>query len=342
MDIDSTGPPSFGNRFILVAADGRNAFWRYLLTLAVVLGFVIVGALPLTVLIAAKQIFTVEEMTPARLGVSSTAWLALNLIPFLTGLIGLLICTRYIHGRRISTLVTPSVRVNWRKVLFAAGVWGTLLALLECVNYAIDPLSYRLSLDLAGFVPLLLVSLTLLPIQTSLEELLFRGYLMQGIGLATRRGWVALITTSIVFGVMHLANPEVSAYGIGEMLPFYIAMGALLGLTVLFDEGVEIALGLHAANNIYTAVLVNYSNSVIPTSAVFTADNLDTTTGLFLWCLMAGLFLIIVARKYGWTDAAEKLGRIGFREVGSDDSRDVTPTDPAAPDPVPPPDDREP
>lgn len=347
MEMDSIRSTSFGNRFILAAAEGSNQFWRYLVTLVTVLGFALVGAMPLMVIIASKHIARVEDLTFDRLGVSSTMWLTLNLIPFVAGTIGLLLCLQHIHGRRIVTLITPRPRVDWKKLLFAAGLWTVLLALLELVNYLGAPSNYTISFDPSAFLPLLLVSLLLLPIQTSMEELLFRGYLMQGIGLLTRRGWVALVVTSVLFGAMHMSNPEVRAYGVGQMLPFYIGMGALLGLAVLFDEGLEIALGLHAANNIYTAVLVNYSNSAIPTSSLFTASNIDTTAGLLTWYLAAGLFLVIVARKYRWTNSLEKFGRIEIyqeiqildldeSDVGAGEAhvRDV-------PEPVPP-DDREP
>ncbi len=53
----------------------------------------------------------------------------------------------------------------------------------------------------------------LLPIQTSAEEYLFRGYLMQGIGIISGNRWLPLILTSLAFGLMHYANPEIAKFG---------------------------------------------------------------------------------------------------------------------------------
>jgi membrane protease YdiL (CAAX protease family) len=46
-------------------------------------------------------------------------------------------------------------------------------------------------------------------IQASAEELLFRGYLLQGTGLVTRRTVLLTVVNGVLFAVLHLSNPEV-------------------------------------------------------------------------------------------------------------------------------------
>ena len=78
---------------------------------------------------------------------------------------------------------------------------------------------------------------------------------MQGFGNLARNKWFPLVMTSLVFGLMHIFNPEVSKMGY-IVLVYYIGTGLFLGLMTLMDEGLELALGFHAANNLIGALLV--------------------------------------------------------------------------------------
>ena len=64
------------------------------------------------------------------------------------------------------------------------------------------------------------------------EELLFRGYLTQAFGLPGGF-WAAWLVPGVWFGLLHFANPEVSAYGVLMTMPIYIDMGLLLGWVTL-------------------------------------------------------------------------------------------------------------
>ena len=88
-----------------------------------------------------------------------------------------------------------------------------------------------------------------------------RGYLMQGIGLMSGKRWVPLVTTSMIFGLLHFFNPEVEKLGYGIMV-YYIGTGFFLGILTLMDEGLELAIGFHAANNLFTALLVKPNRSI--------------------------------------------------------------------------------
>ncbi|MCL4561859.1 MAG: hypothetical protein M1281_14780, partial [Chloroflexi bacterium] len=41
------------------------------------------------------------------------------------------------------------------------------------------------------------------------------------------------------------------------------------------DGRLELALGLHAANNLFTALFANYTGTVMPTPSLFTVNTLD-------------------------------------------------------------------
>ena len=73
--------------------------------------------------------------------------------------------------------------------------------------------------------------------------------------------WFPLIMTSILFGLMHGLNPEVKEFGLLTMMPQYILFGLIFGIITILDDGIEAAMGAHAANNIFLCIMV--TNKVI-------------------------------------------------------------------------------
>ena len=146
---------------------------------------------------------------------------------------------------------------------------------------------------------------------TEVEEKhpLFRGYLMQGLGVLAKNRWLPLIFTSTLFGLMHIANPEIGKLGYMLMV-YYIGTGFLLGIMTLMDEGLELALGFHAANNLIAALLLTadwtafQTNSILKDISVPEMSNLEVFFPVFV---IYPLILIVFSKKYQWTDWKEKL-----------------------------------
>lgn len=141
-----------------------------------------------------------------------------------------------------------------------------------------------------------------------MEEVLFRGYLMQGFGTWFKKGFVALILTSVIFGLLHGANPEVEKLGWITMV-YYIGTGLLLGIFVLMDEGIELSLGFHAANNILAAILVTANWAAFQTEALF-IDISEPSVDFEFFLPVLVLYPIIIyvfAQKYGWSNWKGKL-----------------------------------
>jgi membrane protease YdiL (CAAX protease family) len=148
----------------------------------------------------------------------------------------------------------------------------------------------------------------MIPIQTSTEEYVFRGYLMQGFALLAKNKWFPLVMTSVIFGTLHIANPEVSKMGY-IILIYYIGTGFFLGIITLMDEGMELALGFHAANNLVTALLVTSDWSAFQTESIF-KDNSSPSVGFEILtpiCIIFPILLFIFSKKYNWTNWKEKL-----------------------------------
>ena len=171
-----------------------------------------------------------------------------------------------------------------------------------------NPDDYIWNFQWIPFLKLLVIVVLFIPLQTSFEEIFFRGYLMQALGLTTRRAWFPLLFTSITFGLMHIANPEVEKLGY-SLLIYYIGTGLFLGITTLMDDGLELALGFHAANNLFTALLVTSDWTVFQVPSIL-RDISEPTLGFSIWMpliLCFPLLLYIYAKKYSWKEWKERL-----------------------------------
>lgn len=242
---------------------------------------------------AGENIFS--SVKPPALG------LVAMLLPFVTLLYGICRQVERQHERRWMTIITPHQHINWAKIGMGALVWGAILLADAALQYALEPERYTWAFDPVQWLLLLVVALALIPLQAAAEELAFRGYLMQTSALVSKRVWQPLLLTSVGFGLLHGANPEVSAYGWVTMIS-YIGIGLILGIATLMDDSIELAIGAHAANNVLSALLVTESNSVFQTPSLFrVTSEQPRALWLFLDTAIPGaIFLFIVAKIYQW------------------------------------------
>ena len=141
-----------------------------------------------------------------------------------------------------------------------------------------------------------------MPIQTGLEEVIFRGYLIQGLSQIFKNGIIPLIITSLLFGLAHMSNPEVRAYGWPVMLTYFVGFALFMGALTLLDEGLELAFGIHFANNIISSVMINEPNSVIKTYSIFEAKTSNPYAEIVLWFCLAFITFAVFWMKYRWTN----------------------------------------
>ena len=293
---------------------GKNKSWMYILTMVIIFIAIQFASIPLMV----AAFFEVDgnmdefikgaEFSFMNIGMNSSLYLFLMIFTFMIGLLALYICVRFIHKKKFITIVTSRDKVDWRRVFYAFTLWGTISISALVVGMYFSPDNYVWNFKPIPFFTLLFVSFVFLPFQTSSEELIFRGYLMQGFGTLTKNKWFPLIITSIIFGLLHGMNPEVERLGYILMV-FYIGTGLFYGITTLMDEGTELALGLHASNNIVAAFLVTTDWMVFRTDALY-VDTSEPAVGAEMFIgvfVLYPLLLLIFSKKYGWKNWKEKL-----------------------------------
>lgn len=298
--------------FLAQAIKPGNNFLKYIGGFFIAVIAMFIGQIPFSIAVAVKvamsgkPIPTTEKDMMSVLNMNLTLFLLL--LSFAIGLVGLILVIKKLHNQKIREVVTSRPKIDWKRFFFAFGIWGVFSTITTIITYFIEPESYVLQFQLVPFLILLGISVIMIPLQTSFEELLFRGYLMQGIGIAAKNRWIPLIITSVIFGALHLANPEVQK--MGYIISFYyIGTGLFLGIVTLMDEGTELALGFHAANNLVAALLVTADWTAFRTNSVF-KDISEPSAGFDIFIpliVIYPIFLFIFSKKYKWHSWKEKL-----------------------------------
>lgn len=295
-------------KYLEQSLDGNNQFWKYVVVL--LLTFIatqVIGVAPLMAVIMYQTIqngdFTLNPSNIADfsgMGISSNFGLFLMLIPFAVGLVALILLIKVFHKRSFSETVNGRKKVRWNKFFQGVIVWGIILVAYLAFEYFSNPSNFVLQFDLGQFIPLLFISLLFIPLQTTFEELSFRGYLAQGIAGWTKSRWLALLIPAVLFGLMHIMNPEIKEFGFWITMPQYIWFGLFFGIIAILDDGIELAMGVHAINNVFASLFVTHKSSALQTPAIFEQQLIDPKLELILLIVMSLIAFAIFAKKYKW------------------------------------------
>ncbi len=302
--------------YIAQAYKYLHDWWRYFVVgLLAVFAATQIGSLPFLGALMVKvmgeggDMSVLADPNTMMTTLESNLTLFLMLLSFVFGLLGLYLVVKYLHKQPWLSLTTSRKKTDWGRIWFGFGLIAVITIITTLVDYFyFAPDNYILQFDLIPFLILAVIAILLVPLQTSFEEYFFRGYWMQGLGVLTGNRWVPLLVTSLIFGLMHIANPEVEKIGYIIMV-YYIGTGLFLGIITLMDEGLELALGFHAGNNLVGALLVTADWTVFQTHSIF-KDIAEPAVG-FLAIVPVFVFypilIFIMARKYKWTNWSEKL-----------------------------------
>lgn len=314
MDINQDNKGYFINRLLNKGElSGKNDWWFYLLGIvAAFLGYVLFQMIMMVPLMSAALSNGIEMseimenpnllFNPDATGINRSVLLALMMGMFVFTLLFFWIAVNFLQKKPLTSLITGFEKIRWNRYFFAFGVWAALLIIITLVGYFVSPQEFEIRFDFGKFMILFMVAVIFIPIQTATEEIIFRGYLMQGFGQAFKNAWAPLIITSILFGLLHGSNPEAKAHGLLIMLPYYIFFGAFLGMLTLLDEGLELALGIHCANNLISSLLICSENSVLQTDAIFYTNNENPGGEFGIWIIVAGICFFILNKKYQLTN----------------------------------------
>jgi len=290
----------------------ENKFWKYILGSVLIIVGATVGQIPLAIAVAIKSITSGKSYPTSDKEVMTflepNLTLFLLLLSFVFAFIAIRIVAKHFHKQSFLSLTTSREKVDWKRIFFSFSVWSIFTIGSTLAMYFAEPEGLVVDFKPIPFLILAVIGVLMIPIQTSTEEYVFRGYLMQGFALLSKNRWFPLLLTSLIFGTMHIANPEVEKMGY-IILVYYIGTGLFLGIITLMDDGMELALGFHAANNLIGALLITSDWSAFQTYSIF-KDNTTPSIGFEILTpifIIFPILLFIFSKKYNWTNWKEKL-----------------------------------
>lgn len=297
-------------QFIEQYRKGQEIAGSYLLTAIVVFSGILIGNIAVVALIYARQPnFVMADGENPFTTFDSTTQLIFMVLPFVFAFVALLLAIKFIHRRPMLTVFTSRAAFDWKRYFFSFAVWAGILGIFLAISMATSS-SIQWNFNSSTFVMLLLVSLILFPIQTAVEEAFFRGWLLQGLGKGIKHAGLTIVVSGIFFGLLHGANPEVEKIGYG-LFAYYIFSGIFLGIIAHLDDGLELGMGYHAANNLFAAVVLTNNWQAFQSDAIF----MDTAPPSFGWdailtlVLLQPALLILFGKVYKWKNWRERLTR---------------------------------
>ncbi len=238
------------------------------------------------------------------------------------------LAARFLDHRGLADLGFHFNRRWWLDLLFGLALGAGMMSAIFGVEWATGWVAVLPQSEAAGSSLILAMTLGLLKfILVGIQEETFsRGYqlvnLAEGLNLSRigRRAavWMAFFLSSVVFGMLHLGNPNVS---IVSLLNLCFA-GALLGLPYLLTGELALSIGVHITWNYFQGYIFGFPVSGLPTTtaliqirqsgpALWTGSAFGPEGGLVSVIMMAlgiGLIILWVRATRGRVKLDERIG----------------------------------
>jgi uncharacterized protein len=176
-------------------------------------------------------------------------------------MLSIFVLIRLLHRRPFRSVMTTGDRLNRCHLIQGFGLSFLLISGAYMVDYFLsypNPLS-RVHVPLLFGIDFITI-LVGLTITATAEEVLFRGYMLQALGLLTRNRIVLAVVIGFLFTMLHLTKPGLTYY----ILLGHFEVGVFLTIMTLKSNGIELAVGSHVAYNL-AGVVIWWSVGYTPT-----------------------------------------------------------------------------
>lgn len=254
-------PAAFAH-FVARAGEGRNSLPRIVFGSLLAVAVWLVGTL--VILVGAtfallsmrgmppdwiEALGALNALTETRFGTVAAIFSLAAIWP------GVWLALRLFHTRRMNTLFGAGGRLDWSGFRRAALVTLAVAGALGLFGAIFEPSLQRSSLPLSTWLSLVPAMAVVLLLQTSAEEIFFRGYLLQSLAHRFRSPWIWAGAPTIVFALGHF--PSGAQPWMAALIVLAIAVFALGAVALVRATGnLGAAMGFHFANNLVALLLV--------------------------------------------------------------------------------------
>lgn len=283
-----------------LAREGKNNWWRYLLTIILTNPGISIGTIIglVSTYILFDVIGLIFNLTNLHFPIGKFLQGFLDILSYniVSAFLILLLffCMVSIHKRDFKSVITAHERVKWYRILKGFVVWFAMLLL--SLNFSLPDPNLKFTFDAAAYPLLLIISLTIF-FQAGFEEIFFRGYILQAFNLFLKKPPLAILISSIIFATGHWGN-QLTPIGNLNIFIDTLIFAIVVSVITVLEDGVETAIGIHTANNMFCALIINDGTSSFyePLPSLFT--NFSTPSNpmdqLFYSTLMNGILLLII------------------------------------------------
>ena len=264
--------------FIEKAKNIKNDWWRYFLVgpLIIFSFWQILGAIPFGIGLALNMdpenldaLQSNDMAAMFSLFPTKNVALVLFLLMFVVGSLGLYITIKFLHNQSLTSLTTSRDKIDFSRVFYSFFLVIGITIILFPIDIFLSPDDYELTFYLNQFL--------------------------------------AFRIPSILFGLLHFANTDIDKLG-NTFIFAYLIMGFFLGLITLMDEGLELALGWHYANNVAAALLVTADWTALQTDSIYKyVGEPDVTSQILPALIIFPILIYHFSVKYKWSGWKEKL-----------------------------------
>jgi len=219
------------------------------------------------------------------------------------------------HHRERMTLISGEKKLRKKNFFMGMGVFTIAYGLFCLVGLPLlsSFIDTNFQFDGGRYFAFAAIALIFLPFQTGCEELIFRGYLMQGFALCTKSKVWALVITSVGFGLMHCYNGPIEEYGFFVAIPVYIFIGFELGLFAILSDGIELPWGIHCANNLLALTIIGAkSEGSVNVRPLIQVDE-PVWVMYILEIVVFTMMFLLLRKKMGW-DIKKAFDNSGLRK----------------------------
>jgi membrane protease YdiL (CAAX protease family) len=266
------------NNFIENATLGKNKWWQYVLTflsvIAAIAGMnVIIRILQPTI----KPLFQESEFgNILRNNIYFLLIFGVTLIVFM-------ICFKKLHKRSPVSLINNQQKFSWKLYFKGLIIWSVIMLI-----YGLFLSDFKLfqglteKVSVTYFCILVVTGLISIGIQSFFEEIMLRGYFLQGLHLRVKNLILLIFINSLFFGLLHFG------YGLGSFLSSWL-FGIAMVIIVIFQNRIEFVSGVHNANNLIIALFFWNIKSDEVEKTFFSVDWYPLLLRIIILTILVGL-----------------------------------------------------